>query len=107
MGDAEDRGVHADAERERKYRDEDEARVSAHAAEGETDVLKELRGVLARTDRQHRARGCDPDTQQAQRPAPRGIAALVAEHLLHVASVVRAEIVRQDPQEAAEPPDIF
>jgi hypothetical protein len=103
VDDAEHRGVGAGTERDHQHGHQHEPRMRAHAAERVADVLGELRGVLAWADGEQRAGVGGPDPRDADRPAGQRLSMLVAEHVLHVAPVVGAEIERQDAQETAIP----
>ena len=98
---AEDCGVGSDPEGERQDGNGDEAGIAAHAAEGVADVLRQLRGVLARTDGQQRADVLEPDAERA-RGAGR-VTLLGAERARYLVAVVGAEVERQEPEEPAEP----
>ena len=75
--------------------------LRAHAADGVLEVLPQLRQVLARADGERGRRRARIQTPvRASRAV--GVAVLLAEHLLHLAAVVGAEVERQQAQQAAK-----
>ncbi len=103
VGQAEDRRVGADSQRQRQHRDGREPGVRRQPAQRVPSVLPDLREVLARPDRQQFGDRAGPDADQPASSPRRGLAALLAEHLLDLPAVVGAEVAGQHAQQAAEP----